>query len=147
MHLLVLSPLPFIHYPKSSCFSDEVSQHPSLQCFGWSDPLGPAWLCYSCWEMDTAQGLCIYYPGNIWCLLAYSKIHPSLLRPNWRVACIRAHCLPAGHKSEYTHSVYFLIKIIRQGLQVYSAFLLEKHCFLLFQQRCFNPQQMETQRT
>lgn len=41
-----------------------------------------AWLCYSCsGEMDTAQGLCIYYPGNIWCLLDYSRIRHGLSGP------------------------------------------------------------------
>lgn len=29
--------------------------------------------------MDAAHGLCIYYPRNIWCLLACWRIRPSLL--------------------------------------------------------------------
>lgn len=64
-----------------------ASQHPSPRPCIRCDPSDAVWLC-SCWKMDTAQGLCIYYPGNIWCLLAYSRISSSL----WRVACVRAHC-------------------------------------------------------
>ena len=32
------------------------------------------------------------------------KNPPQPLRPDWRVACIGARCLPAGHRSEDTHT-------------------------------------------
>lgn len=56
-------------------------------------------------EMDTAPGLCIYYPGNIWCLLGYSRIRPSLLGliGVWPPSK-HAVCLLAAGLNTHTHA-------------------------------------------
>lgn len=53
--------------------------------------------------MDTAQGLCIYYPGNICCLLGSPRLYPSLagLAGVWLGG--GAHCLTARHTSGHSH--------------------------------------------
>lgn len=61
-------------------------------------------LCYSCWEMDMAQRLCIYYPGKHLVFISlFKKIHPSLLRSNWRVAPHRS-ALSAGWPQVWKHT-------------------------------------------
>lgn len=93
-----------------------------------------------------AWGLC--FQANIWCLLAYSENPPEPLKA--QVACGPASehtvCRLATGLKTHTHGVYFLIKIIGPGCRFIVLFL-KKHWFLFFQQRCFNPQHMETQRT
>lgn len=65
---------------------------------------GSAWLCYSCWGDGHGTGSVYILPREHLVFISLFKNPPQPLRPDWRVACIGAHCLPAGHRSEYTHT-------------------------------------------
>lgn len=74
-----------------------------------------------------AQRLCIYYPGKHLVFIS-QKNPPQPLKA--QLACgptsERTVCRLATGLKTHTRSVYFLLKIIGPGLQVYGAFLLEK---------------------
>lgn len=112
---------------------------------------GSAWLCYSCWGDGHGTGSVYILPREHLVFIRLFKNPPQPLRPDWRVACIGAHCLTAGHRSEYTHTHTYNLIFPHKDNRAVAAGLL---CFFLhkntassfLQQRCFNPPWMETQR-
>lgn len=132
----------------------KASQHPSPLCGCRCDPqklAGSAWLCYSCWGDGHGTGSVYILPREHLVFIRLFKNPPQPLRPDWRVACIGAHCLPAGHRSEDTHT-YTLIfphkdnRVVAAGLLCFflHAFVHKNTSLSFSQQLCFNPRWMET---
>lgn len=65
---------------------------------------GSAWLCYSCWGDGHGTGSVYILPREHLVFIRLFKNPPQPLRADWRVACIGAHCLPAGHRSASAHT-------------------------------------------
>ena len=116
-------------------FSGRVPQHPSPLCCCGCDPSDAGWLAGwlalpGCVIPAGGDG---HGTGSVYILprehLVFIRLFKNPLqplRPDWRVACIGAHCLPAGHRSEYTHT-YNLIFPHKDNRAVAAGLL----CFFL----------------
>lgn len=81
-----------------------------LLCCCRRDPSDAGWLCLAVLFLQgrwTRRTVCVYITQEHLVFIRLFKNPPQPLRPDWRVACIGANCLPAGHSSTHTYNLIF----------------------------------------